>query len=120
MNCFPSHPTANFEGQLKNGERYDSVIDPDTDLASDKALYRPMTNTDSEDMILGIQRVMSFLTFLCYSIESTYQQKIQYNWQMQLKSQRTPLSGRMCLTSPAEQLRLQTWISNKTLNEHRQ
>jgi len=35
-------------------------------------------NTDSEDMSLGIQRGMSFLTFLRYSIESTYRQKIQY------------------------------------------
>lgn len=71
LTCFPSHPTTQFQGQLEEGRRYDSA-----DLS--EAIYRPLVQKDSEDFILNTHRKMSLPTFLKYSAESTYRQKISY------------------------------------------
>jgi len=78
MSCFPSHPTANFDGQLRDGQRYDSVIDTTTVLASDAALHRPMRDVDSEDMILSSNRGMSVMGLMRYSLESIFRQEVHY------------------------------------------
>ena len=38
MECFPSLSSSNFQGQLKKGQRYDSVIDEETRLPSPHAI----------------------------------------------------------------------------------
>lgn len=71
LTCFPSHPTTHFQGQLGEGRRYDSAD-------HDEAVYRPMDQRDSDEFILNANRKMSLPTFLKYSVESTYRQKISY------------------------------------------
>jgi len=79
MNCFPSHQSTNFQGQLQEGQRYDSILDS-TGLPRDEAVYRPMNVRDSEDVIIGQEsgRAMSISTFLLYSTESIFRQKIKW------------------------------------------
>ncbi|CAB9509779.1 expressed unknown protein [Seminavis robusta] len=73
MCCFPSHPTSNFDGQIEEGERYDSAAE------NDNAVYRPMQGpVDSEESILKSGHGMSLSRFLTYSIESTFRQKVHY------------------------------------------
>lgn len=71
LTCFPSHPTTHFQGQLEEGRRYDSAH-------RDAAIYRPMNQMDSDEFILDANRKMSLPTFLKYSVESTYRQKVSY------------------------------------------
>ena len=71
LTCFPSHPTTHFQGQLEEGRRYDSVN-------HDDAVYRPMDHRDNDNFILNADRRMSLPTFLKYSAESTYRQKVSY------------------------------------------
>jgi hypothetical protein len=81
MNCFPSHPSSNFKGQLKKGQRYDSVIE-ETGLPSPHAIYRPMNVRDSEELMIQEGkggRSMSTTTFLHYSAQSIIRQKIKWN-----------------------------------------
>lgn len=80
MQCFPSHPSSNFERQLKQGKRYDSVIDQQTGLPSPHAIYRPMNVRDSEELMIreGNGRKMSTTTFLHYSAQSVIRQKIKW------------------------------------------
>lgn len=80
MECFPSHPSSNFEWQLKQGERYDSVIDKKTGLPNPHAIYRPMNVRDSEELMIleGNGRKMSTAAFLHYSAESVIRQKIKW------------------------------------------
>lgn len=80
MSCFPSHPSSNFEGQLEEGKRYDSTLDTITGLPKDNAIYRPMNVRDPEELILHQEngRRMSMSTFLHYSAESIFRQKIKW------------------------------------------
>mmetsp|Transcript_21843 Transcript_21843/g.43764 ORF Transcript_21843/g.43764 Transcript_21843/m.43764 type:complete len:532 (+) Transcript_21843:100-1695(+) len=80
MQCFPSHPSSNFERQLKEGKRYDSVIDPKTGIPNPHAIYRPMNVRDSEELMIqeGNGRTMSTTTFLHYSAQSIIRQKIKW------------------------------------------
>ena len=80
MHCFPSHPSSNFERQLKEGQRYDSVIDTKTGLPSSSAIYRPMNVRDSEELLIKEEngRRMSTTTFLHYSAQSVFRQKIKW------------------------------------------
>lgn len=80
MQCFPSHPSSNFERQLKEGRRYDSVIDEETGLPNPHAIYRPMNVQDSEELMIqeGNGRAMSTTTFLHYSAQSIIRQKIKW------------------------------------------
>lgn len=80
MHCFPSHPSSNFERQLKEGQRYDSVIDSKTGLPSSSAIYRPMNVRDSEELLIKQEngRRMSTTTFLHYSAQSVFRQKIKW------------------------------------------
>ena len=71
LTCFPSHPTTHFQGQLEEGRRYDSAH-------HNEAIYRPMDQMDSDEFILDANRKMSLPTFLMYSAESTYRQKVSY------------------------------------------
>jgi len=83
MECFPSHPSSNFEGQLKKGQRYDSVIDKETGLPNPHAIYRPMNVRDSEELIIregNGGRSMSTTTFLHYSAQSVIRQKIKWKF----------------------------------------
>ena len=80
MHCFPSHPSSNFERQLKEGQRYDSVIDVKTGLPSSSAIYRPMNVRDSEELLIKEEngRRMSTTTFFHYSAQSVFRQKIKW------------------------------------------
>ena len=83
MECFPSHPSSNFQGQLKKGQRYDSVIDKETGLPSPSAIYRPMNVQDSEELMIQEGkggRSMSTTTFLHYSAQSIIRQKIKWKF----------------------------------------
>lgn len=83
MSCFPSHPSANFAGQLENGQRFDSAVTTIAGPAADSTVYRPMNHVDSEEMILQSKRGMSLPRFLWYSMQSTYRQKVSFkalNW----------------------------------------
>jgi len=80
MQCFPSHPSSNFQGQLKKGQRYDSVIDEDSGLPTPDAIYRPMNVQDSEEQVVqgGGGRSMSNTAFLRYSAQGIIRQKIKW------------------------------------------
>jgi len=81
MQCFPSHPSSQFGRQLKQGQRYDSVIDPETGLHHSQAIYRPMNEQDSEECLIRDgkgARSMSTTTFLHYSAQSIIRQKIKW------------------------------------------
>jgi hypothetical protein len=80
MLCFPSHPTSNFQHQLKEGQRYDSIIDKKTGSPNPRAIYRPMNIRDSEEQITQQEngRRMSTSIFLHYSAQSIFRQKIKW------------------------------------------
>ena len=80
MSCFPSHPSSNFQGQLKEGKRYDSILNENNGLPRDDAIYRPMNVRDSEELIIHQDnaRRMSTSTFLHYSAQSIFRQKIKW------------------------------------------
>ena len=80
MQCFPRHPSSNFNGQLKTGERYDSVIDKETGKPSPHTIYRPMNVQDDEAQVVqgGGGRSMSNTAFLRYSAQGIIRQKIKW------------------------------------------
>ena len=100
MGCFPSHPSSNFEGQLMNGQRYDSVVDKKTGLPSPHAIYRPMNVSDSEELIIQEGkggRSMSMTTFLHYSAQSVIRQKIKWKLAKYIEDTANGLARRQLL-----------------------
>lgn len=67
--CNSAHPIAQFEDQLKEGQRFESIID-EQGRPIDSAVYRPMTHQDSEEFILENQRGMGPARFFGNEIET--------------------------------------------------